>query len=44
MIGRSPVPADIAACLGCEEGAEAVVRQRLQILDDVPADALRATT
>ena len=37
MTGRGPVPADIAAWLGCQAGEEAVIRQRLQLLDDVPA-------
>jgi GntR family transcriptional regulator len=37
MTGRGPVPADIAAWLGCAVGDEAVIRQRLQFLDDVPA-------
>jgi GntR family transcriptional regulator len=36
-IGRGPVPADVASWLGCSEGDEAVIRQRLQLLDDVPA-------
>jgi GntR family transcriptional regulator len=37
MVGRGPVPADIAAWLGVEPGEEAVIRKRLQLLDDVPA-------
>jgi GntR family transcriptional regulator len=37
MTGRGPVPADIAAWLGCAAGDEAVIRKRLQLLDDVPA-------
>ncbi len=37
MIGRGPVPADIAEWLGCSAGDEAVIRQRLQMLDGVPA-------
>jgi GntR family transcriptional regulator len=37
MIGRGPVPADIAAWLDCAAGDEAVIRKRLQLLDDVPA-------
>jgi GntR family transcriptional regulator len=37
MIGRGPVPGDIAAWLGAEAGAEVVIRMRLQLLDDVPA-------
>ena len=36
MTGRGPVPADVAAWLGCAAGEEAVIRQRLQLLDDVP--------
>ena len=37
MTGRGPVPADIADWLGCQAGEAAVIRQRLQLLDDVPA-------
>ena len=37
MVGRGPIPADVAAWLGCEAGKQAVIRQRLQLLDDVPA-------
>ena len=37
MTGRGSVPADIAGWLGCQAGDEAVIRQRLQLLDDVPA-------
>ncbi len=37
MTGRAPVPADVAAWLGCQAGEEAVVRQRLQLLNEVPA-------
>ena len=37
MIGRGPVPADVAVWLGCAAGDQAVFRQRLQLLDDVPA-------
>src|SRR6266568_4045511 len=37
MIGRGPVPADIAAWLGISAGEDVVIRQRLQLLDDVPA-------
>ena len=37
MTGRGPVPADIAGWLGCQAGDDAVIRQRLQLLDDVPA-------
>jgi len=37
MIGRGPVPADVAAWLGIRAGDEVVIRQRLQLLDDVPA-------
>src|SRR5215468_10944504 len=37
MTGRGPVPADVAGWLGCQAGEEAVIRQRLQLLDEVPA-------
>jgi GntR family transcriptional regulator len=37
MIGRGPVPADIATWLGIGAGDEVVIRQRLQLLDEVPA-------
>jgi GntR family transcriptional regulator len=37
MVGRGPVPKDVASLLGIEPGAEAVIRKRLQLLDDVPA-------
>jgi GntR family transcriptional regulator len=37
MVGRGPVPRDVAAWLGTEPGQEAVIRQRLQLLDGVPA-------
>ena len=37
MTGRGPVPADIAGWLGCQAGDDAVIRQRLQLLDDMPA-------
>ena len=37
MIGRGPVPRDVAAWLGTEAGQEAVIRKRLQLLDDIPA-------
>ncbi len=36
-IGRAPVPGDVAAWLQCAAGDEAVIRQRLQLLDEVPA-------
>jgi GntR family transcriptional regulator len=36
MTGRGPVPGDVAAWLGCVAGEQAVIRQRLQLLDDVP--------
>ena len=36
-IGRGPVPADVAAWLQVPAGDEAVIRQRLQLLDGVPA-------
>jgi GntR family transcriptional regulator len=37
MIGRGPVPADIADWLGVPVGDEVVIRKRLQLLDEVPA-------
>jgi GntR family transcriptional regulator len=37
MVGRGPVPADVAGWLDCAPGDEAVIRKRLQLLDDVPA-------
>src|SRR5215470_9495482 len=37
MVGRGPVPRDVAAWLGTEAGQEAVIRKRLQLLDDIPA-------
>src|ERR1019366_3589233 len=37
MIGRGPVPADIAAWLDCAAGDEEVIRKRLQLLDVVSA-------
>jgi GntR family transcriptional regulator len=37
MTGRGPAPADIAAWMGVELGDEVVIRQRLQLLDGVPA-------
>lgn len=37
MVGRGPVPADIASWLGCKPDDEVVTRQRLQLLDGVPA-------
>jgi GntR family transcriptional regulator len=37
MVGRGPVPRDVASWLGVEPGAEAVIRKRLQLLDGVPA-------
>ena len=36
-VGRGPVPRDVAAWLGTQPGQEAVIRKRLQLLDDVPA-------
>jgi GntR family transcriptional regulator len=36
-VGRGPAPADIATWLGIGAGEDAVIRQRLQLLDDVPA-------
>ena len=35
--GRVPVPADVATWLQCAPGDEAVIRERLQLLDGVPA-------
>ena len=35
--GRGPVPADVAPLLQCSPGDEVVIRQRLQLLDGVPA-------
>jgi GntR family transcriptional regulator len=35
--GRAPLPADAAAWLQAEPGAEAVIRKRLQLLDGEPA-------
>ena len=35
--GRGPVPADVAGWLQCPPGDEAVIRERLQLLDGVPA-------
>ncbi len=37
MIGRGPVPRDIATWLGTESGQEVVIRKRLQLLDGIPA-------
>jgi GntR family transcriptional regulator len=37
MVGRGPVPKDVASWLGTEPGADAVIRKRLQLLDGVPA-------
>lgn len=37
MVGRGPVPKDVAGWLGTQPGQEAVIRKRLQLLDDVPA-------
>jgi GntR family transcriptional regulator len=37
MVGRGPVPKDVAAWLGTEPGQEVVIRKRLQLLDEVPA-------
>lgn len=36
-VGRGPVPADVATWLQCPAGDEAVIRERLQLLDGVPA-------
>jgi GntR family transcriptional regulator len=37
MVGRGPIPQDIAGWLGVEPGEDVVIRKRLQLLDDVPA-------
>jgi GntR family transcriptional regulator len=37
MVGRGPVPTDIAKLLVVESGQEAVIRKRLQLLDSIPA-------
>jgi GntR family transcriptional regulator len=37
MVGRGTAPRDVAAILGTEPGQEVVIRQRLQLLDSVPA-------
>ena len=37
MVGRGPVPADVADWLGPQTGEQAVIRKRLQLLDGVPA-------
>jgi GntR family transcriptional regulator len=37
MTGRGSVPADVAGWLGCAPGDAVVIRQRPQLLDDVPA-------
>lgn len=37
MIGRGPIPGDIAPWLNAEPGQEAVIRKRLQLLDGIPA-------
>src|SRR5215468_290889 len=37
MVGRGPVPPDIAGWLGSEPGEDVVIRKRLQLLDDAPA-------
>ena len=37
MVGRGPVPADVADWLGSAAGEQAVISKRLQLLDDVPA-------
>lgn len=36
-VGRGAVPADVAEWLGMKPGEDAVIRQRLQLLDGVPA-------
>src|SRR5215831_13660662 len=37
MVGRGTAPRDVTSILGAEAGQEVVIRQRLQLLDDVPA-------
>ena len=37
MVGRGTAPRDVASVLGTETGQEVVIRQRLQLLDGVPA-------
>jgi GntR family transcriptional regulator len=37
MVGRGTAPRDVAAILGTEPGQDVVIRQRLQLLDGVPA-------
>ncbi len=37
MVGRGPVPRDIATWLGTESGQEVVIRKRLQFLNGIPA-------
>ncbi|MGI9004991.1 MAG: GntR family transcriptional regulator [Streptosporangiaceae bacterium] len=37
LVGRGPVPKDVAAWLGADPGQAAVIRKRLQLLDGVPA-------
>ena len=37
MVGRGAPPRDVAAILGTEPGHEVLIRQRLQLLDGVPA-------
>jgi GntR family transcriptional regulator len=37
LVGRGTAPRDVAAILGTEPGQEVVIRQRLQLLDGVPA-------
>src|SRR6266480_4081649 len=37
MVGRGTAPRDVAAILDTESGQEVVIRQRLQLLDGVPA-------
>lgn len=36
MVGRGPVPRDVASWLGADAGQEVVIRKRLQLLDGVP--------
>jgi DNA-binding GntR family transcriptional regulator len=37
MVGRGTAPRDVTSILGAEAGQEVVIRQRLQLLDGVPA-------
>lgn len=37
MVGRGSIPKEVAFWLGAEPGTEAVIRKRLQLLDNIPA-------